>query len=104
MPQFEVYRNDDTRSRARIPFLVDVQSDLLSNLQTRVVVPLVLAESFGTPIKRLNPGFRIANRNVVLSAAEIAGIDRRELRTPVSNLAAARDAIVAAIDFVITGV
>ena len=41
MPQFAVHRNRNAATRARYPLLVDVQSDLLAGMGTRVVVPLV---------------------------------------------------------------
>jgi len=45
MPQFSLYRNRNPASRARFPLLLDIQSDLLEPLATRVVVPLAPAES-----------------------------------------------------------
>ncbi len=42
MPQFAVYRNRNAATRARYPLLLDVQSDLLAGMGTRVVIPLVL--------------------------------------------------------------
>ncbi|MGH7078869.1 MAG: CcdB family protein, partial [Acetobacteraceae bacterium] len=39
------------------PYLLDVQADLLAELDTRVVVPLIRAEAFGRRISRLHPGF-----------------------------------------------
>jgi toxin CcdB len=104
MAQFDVHRNSDPRTCKRQPFIVDLQSDFLSDLQTRVVVPLTKAESFGPPIKRLNPTFKIANRSLVLSTAELAGIDRRDLGESVGSLADSRDEIIAALDFLFTGI
>ena len=49
MAQFSVHRNKNPRTRAEIPFLLDVQSDLLDHLDTRVVAPLAKARSFGGP-------------------------------------------------------
>lgn len=43
MPQFSVYKNKNAATKARVPYLLDVQSNLLSELETRVVVPLNLA-------------------------------------------------------------
>jgi len=40
MPQFAVYRNKNLRGSAFYPLVVDVQSELLEDLQTRVVIPL----------------------------------------------------------------
>jgi toxin CcdB len=42
MPQFAVYKNRNEVTRGRFPLLLDVQSDLLEPLKTRVVVPLSL--------------------------------------------------------------
>ena len=47
MPQFAVYRNRDAATRARYPLLLDVQSDLLAGMGTRVVVRLVLFSALG---------------------------------------------------------
>lgn len=40
MPQFTVYRNKNPQTLSVVPFLLDVQHDLLSDLETRVVIPL----------------------------------------------------------------
>lgn len=40
MVQFTVHRNKNARAKTAYHYLVDVQSELLTNLQTRVVVPL----------------------------------------------------------------
>ena len=58
MAQFDVYRNKNANSRVDIPFLLDVQSDLLAHIDTRVVIPLAKAGSFsGPPGATLNPLF-----------------------------------------------
>jgi toxin CcdB len=53
MAQFDLFRN--VRG-GMFPLLVDVQADLLSELATRVVVPLVPAQRWrAKPLTRLNP-------------------------------------------------
>jgi len=47
MAQFDVCTNPNPASAKRIPYLLDVQSDLLSSLATRVVVPLATLETLG---------------------------------------------------------
>ncbi len=42
MPQFAVYRNPNPETTADYPLLLDVQSDLIAELGTRVVVPISL--------------------------------------------------------------
>jgi toxin CcdB len=58
MAQFDVCRNPNPASARRIPYLLDVQSDLLSGLATRVVVPLATPETLGNKAAQvLNPEF-----------------------------------------------
>ena len=57
MAQFDVCRNTNPASSRDIPYLLEVQSDLLDVLATRVVVPLVLATEMGKAAKTLNPKF-----------------------------------------------
>ena len=40
--QFDVHENPSPRMRDAYPYVVDVQSDLLSSLPTRMVVPLAI--------------------------------------------------------------
>jgi toxin CcdB len=48
--QFDVYPNPSPRMRAVYPYLVDVQSDLLSSLATRMVVPLAVTTLADSPL------------------------------------------------------
>ncbi len=49
MSQFNVYSNPNPRSKTATPLLLDVQSDLIADLTTRVVVPLCPAATLSTP-------------------------------------------------------
>lgn len=40
MPQFDVYANPSASTKRMYPYLLDIQSDTLSALATRIVVPL----------------------------------------------------------------
>jgi len=105
MAQFDVYRNAHPASRARVPYLLDVQSDLLDTLATRVVVPLCKPEVLrGKLAERLNPVFEIEGRKMVLLTPELAGVSRKSLGEKIANLANRRDSIIAALDLVITGI
>jgi len=59
MTQFDVYENPSEETHNEIPYLIDLQSDLLDNLDTRVVAPLLKASYIGKPILYLNPRFEI---------------------------------------------
>ncbi len=104
MAQFDVYLNPNTATRKVIPYLLDVQSDLLDTLATRVVVPLIKADEMGLAAKHLNPQFKLKGEAVVMSAAELAGVPIRSLGDKVASLKNKRDEIIAALDFLFTGI
>ena len=104
MAQFDVSRNTNPASSSVIPYLLDVQSDLLGVLSTRVVVPLVLATEMGKAAQTLNPQFEIENAAVVMSTAEISGVPCRSLGEKVTSLQARREEIIAALDLLFTGI
>ncbi|MDE2118513.1 MAG: CcdB family protein, partial [Betaproteobacteria bacterium] len=95
MAQFDVYLNPNPGTRKSIPYLLDVQADLLDTLATRVVVPLILAEEMGLAAKHLNPQFKIKGVAVVMSTAELAGIPNRSLGDKFASLKSKRDEIIA---------
>ncbi len=104
MAQFDVYLNRNPATRKSIPYLLDVQADLLDTLATRVVVPLVLEEEMGLAAKHLNPQFKIKGTSVVMSAAELAGVPNRLLGDKVASLKNKRDEIIAGLDLLFTGI
>lgn len=101
MAQFQVYRNQ-RRSQAEVPFLLDVQSDLVQT-GSRLIVPLVRAERYGPLYSQLNPTFTIDNQAVVAAISDLAAINERELRTVVADVSEHRRTILGAIDFLLTG-
>lgn len=103
MAQFDVYRNSNDQTQDTFPYLLTIQHDLLQDLATRVVVPLISKHHMPTPARGLNPGFRIEDRLVYLSTAELAGIQTRILGEPVCSLRKHRGEIIQALDLLITG-
>lgn len=104
MAQFTVYQNKDPRSRAQFPFLVNVQSDLLDELQTRVVIPLARAATLARrPMANLMPVVQFEGEGYVLMTPQLAGMARRDLGPAAGSLTERRDAIVAAVDFLLSG-
>lgn len=105
MPQFAVHRNPNAATKAAVPFLLDVQSDLIAELGTRVVVPLYTAAAMkGKTLKTLTPTFEIENKQYVMVTPQLAGIARKQLGAQVTDLSARRDEIMAALDLLITGI
>jgi toxin CcdB len=104
MAQFDVYLNPNTATCKAIPYLLDIQADLLDTLSTRVVVPLILEEEMGLAAKHLNPQFKVKGIAVVMSTAELAGVSNRSLGDKVTSLKNKRDEIIAALDLLFTGI
>ena len=105
MAQFDVYRNPNPATRARMPYLLDVQSGLLDPIATRVVVPLCKPQVLrGKAAERLNPVFEVEGRKVVMLTPELAGVPSKSVGERVGNLASERAAIVAALDMLFTGI
>ncbi|HKQ13155.1 MAG TPA: CcdB family protein [Steroidobacteraceae bacterium] len=105
MPQFSVHKNKNPKTRNTYPYLVDVQSDLLSDLGSRVVVPLIKRSgSTKKPIKNLMPVVRVEGQEFVMMVPLLAGIATRDLGAPVASVAQHRGEVVAALDFLILGI
>lgn len=84
-------------------FLLDVQTDLLSDLNTRVVVPLMLKSRAPKPATRLNPIFEIDGQPVVMVTQFMASVPTGILQSPVGNLAEKFDTVTTAVDMIMQG-
>ena len=105
MAQWDVYANPSARLRDEIPFLVDLQSDLLSALDTRLVAPLARTRVATTGLpRRLCPMFTIDGVAVALLPQESGSIDARLLKRKVVSLRAHAHDIVGALDAVASGI
>ena len=100
MAQFDVYVNLNEKTKDYVPYLLDIQNDILKNLTTRVVIPLVVTNQ---AINILNPKFTIKNIDVILSTAELASIPMEILGNKVCSLKDRREEIIGAVDFLLTG-
>ena len=104
MVAYSVHQNLNSRTRATVPFLVDVQSDVFSQLGTRLVVPLYRHEGAGGPtLTRLCPVLPFQGQPLVAVVPEVAGIPLRELGPVVGDLAAHRAELLAAMDLLLKG-
>ena len=105
MPQFSLYRNRNPASRSRFPLLLDIQSDLLESLATRVVVPLTPAgSSRPRSMRTLTPILKFEGKHYLMLTPQLAGIPARELGAVAGDLVSDRDTIVAAVDFLLAGI
>jgi toxin CcdB len=104
MAQFDVHRNPARQGRDNIPYVVDIQSDLLSNLPTRLVAPLVRTSAFDSPVGRLHPRFVVEDIAVIMLTTEIGILPPRALGGTVASLDGHRHEIIGAIDMLVTGI
>lgn len=102
MAQFDVYR---TSGAGLYSLLLDVQSDSLERIESRIVVPLVARRKLDPRelIGRLNPSATIAGTEYLLIVQELAAVPKTVLGARVVSLATQRADIIAAIDLLITG-
>lgn len=98
MARFDVCRNEGGRG-----YLLDVQSDILSGLNTRVVVPLLPGTEAPQPAQRLNPEFEIEQTKVIMATQYLAAVPESELRSAICNLAEQQHEISAALDMLFLG-
>lgn len=101
MAKFDVYRS--LSKDPNIKYLLDVQSDLISELRSRVVIPLAPLPSFGTPIARLNPVVAVEGELFALATPNLAGVHVSALGDKVTSLEDHADDISGAIDFLLLG-
>lgn len=104
MAQFDVFRNNGEHAEVT-PYFLDIQSDLLQGLETRVVVPLRRRDHF--PVAslptNLTPTFEIEGIECLLETPKLAAVPLRLLKIPVASLASSRFIITAALDFLFHG-
>jgi len=100
MAQFDVYENLNSYNNKEIPYLLDVQHDILSYLDTRVVIPLSINEK---EIKTIAQKIIVNGDDLILLSAQIASITPNFIGEKVCSLKHKRDDIISSIDFLITG-
>lgn len=104
MARYDVFRNSGPHAET-VPYLLDVQSDLLQGLDTRVVAPLRRRDRFPSSQipDRLMPAFDIDGIACLLETPKLAAVPTRLLKMPVASLADHQIAITGALDFLFQG-
>jgi toxin CcdB len=105
MAQFDVYQNPSKTTRNAFPYLVDIQSPVISEISTRIVIPLGRLKSFKNEVmSNLTPVIEYDGEKLLLLTPQIASIPSKLLKDPIGSLNHFRDEIISALDFAITGV
>ncbi len=104
MPQFSIHINQNPMSKKNYPYLINVQSTLLDDLETRLVIPLTPISTYsGKPIKELNPIVEIKGKELIVLTQQMAAIRKSDLGSFVCDIASCRQKVLSSIDFLITG-
>jgi toxin CcdB len=102
--QFDVVANPDPLEAEQRPYLVNFQSDLVHELTSVVVAPLVPRANI-VGARRLNPIVTVEGKEFWIATHELFAIDRRILNSkPLANLEHDRDAMIGALDLLFTGI
>ena len=101
MARFDVYRF----SSKAAPLVVDVQSEVLDGLASRVVIPLVPTEqSLREALPRLKPRITVNNKDYILMTTDLSALPRSRLGPWVGNIDTTHhDDITDALDFLFFG-
>ncbi|TCH97426.1 plasmid maintenance protein CcdB [Roseococcus sp. SYP-B2431] len=99
MARFDLFR----RARGAPGYLLQVQSEFLDALETRVVAPLLPPAALPLPVRDLHPRFEIEGEPFLMATQLLGAIPRRELGRPVGSLADRQEEITRALDTLLTG-
>lgn len=96
MARFDVHRRLDGSG-----YLIDLQANILSSLNTRFVTPLLPLHEAPRPAVRLNPVFAIDGEQYVMVTQFSGAVPLSQLGPCVGSLLSEDTAIVAALDMLI---
>jgi toxin CcdB len=100
MGRYDVYASP---GQGRVGYVLDVQANLLQDLGTRVVVPLLPLDLAPKTARGLNPAFDIDGQPHLMLTQFIAAVPAKELHKPVLSLDAQSDDIMRALDMLLIG-
>lgn len=83
---------------------LDCRTDMLSHLNTRLVVPLMLPELAPKPAGRLNPAFHLDGERRLMITQYAAAVETKRLGPVVASLTEHGREIIGALDVLLTGV
>ena len=104
MKQYDLYENTDPDSQSTYPYFVDVQTGLLDDLNSRVVIPIAPAQDAKSFPKNLCPIVEINNKQFALLTHQITTVSSSFLESKEGSLLLNRDDIISALDFLLTGI
>lgn len=105
MAQFDLYLNTDQDTNKIYPYFIDIQNGLLETLNSRVVIPLTpLRKTDKAYPKNLCPVIQINNEDFAVLTHQMTSVSVNFLQEKALSVVVYRDDIIAAIDFLVTGI
>ena len=98
MARFDAHENPEGPG-----YLLDCQADILRDLNTRLVVPLLPTEHAPPPSRRLNPMLKVEGNEVVMMTHFAASVPRTALGPVVASLSSEDRVIMNAFDMLLIG-
>ena len=84
---------------------MDIQSAVLTDLATRIVIPLAKRSAFGgEAMQGLTPEVTFDDQELLLLTPQISSVPEKHLNNPIGSLSHFRDQIVRALDLAITSI
>jgi toxin CcdB len=105
MSQYCIHKNTRADEVKVIPYLLDIQSNLLKRLNTCVVIPLKKKSTLSEQtITNLNPTLMIKGEAFIMQTQVLAAIPRAQLGEIIENCSDQSHIITNAIDAVLSGI
>ncbi|MDD2828206.1 MAG: CcdB family protein [Sulfuricurvum sp.] len=102
MAQFDLYENQNTQTNEMYPFLLDIQSDILGDLNTRLTVPLAVSPKQYKSLP-FTPMIEVNGKNYMVMFHLMASYPINEYGSVIGNLEKDRSILLGAYDFMIQG-
>ncbi|TBR43544.1 plasmid maintenance protein CcdB [Marinomonas agarivorans] len=105
MAQFDVYLNPSKTTKKYLPYLLDIQSPLLSDLSSRIVIPLGFKSAFkNEAMDRLTPEVSYEGAQFLILTPQLSSVPLSILKEPIGTLSHFRNEIIGSLDFAISGI
>lgn len=104
MKQYDVYINTDSDTKKGYPYFVDIQTELLASLNSRVVIPIASAKPDRNLPNNICPQVEIAGEQYHLLTHQITTVSTSFLKEKEGSLLLNRIDIINSLDFLLAGI
>ncbi|MBU2886096.1 CcdB family protein [Gilvimarinus agarilyticus] len=105
MAQFDVYPNPSKVTKKYLPYLLDIQNPFLSDLSSRIVIPLGLKTALkNEALDRLTPEVSFEDAQLLILTPQMSSVPASILKNPIGTLSHFRSEIIGSLDFAISGI